>query len=106
MYVLTPQGTHSGPQTISRNDNSVDHMRVAVQTLVEATAAMSKTIVDTQNKILNDYVDRQGRPTEHPVDKEASSFQQMTRELIPLINSKKFEEAFSSVTCLFFLLLI
>lgn len=77
-------------------------MRVAVQTLVEATAAMSKTIVDTQNKILNDYVERQGKTTEHPVDKEASSFQQMTRELVPLINNKKFEEAFSSVTHSYF----
>ncbi len=35
-----------------------EQMRVAVSTLVEVSSTMSKNIIETQTKILNDYTER------------------------------------------------
>jgi hypothetical protein len=77
-----------------------------VQTLVEVSSSMSKVIVDTQSKILSDYLERTASKESTPVPEAPVTSQQqpslpLTSQIQKLLNSYRYEEAFSTV-CLSF----
>eukprot|EP01114_Cavostelium_apophysatum_P014764 TRINITY_DN3907_c0_g2_i1.p1 TRINITY_DN3907_c0_g2~~TRINITY_DN3907_c0_g2_i1.p1 ORF type:complete len:1160 (-),score=315.41 TRINITY_DN3907_c0_g2_i1:451-3906(-) len=84
------------PASSSSSSTAVDQMKIAVQSLVEVTNSMTKAVVDTQTKILNDYVDRANRSQSFPPVQNSNSAQNKTKELQLLVNQEKFEEAFTS----------
>lgn len=102
---------------ISNNNNTnpqvdmlADQMKVAVSTLVEVSSTLSKNIIETQTKILNDYTERLANLSNNNNNNNnakgdmAKSEQQavdptqaLTNELQGLIKQGKYGDAFSKV---------
>eukprot|EP01119_Soliformovum_irregulare_P005051 TRINITY_DN1639_c0_g1_i1.p1 TRINITY_DN1639_c0_g1~~TRINITY_DN1639_c0_g1_i1.p1 ORF type:complete len:1260 (+),score=432.34 TRINITY_DN1639_c0_g1_i1:384-3782(+) len=57
---ISESGGHGMSHPASHGSNGIDQMSLAVKSLVEVTSEMTRVIVDTQNKILSDYVERKG----------------------------------------------